>query len=81
MAALCGSAGVAIPQGGLLVGLLLAGAAGSPMHCVPMCGGFVLGQVADRMALLPTAQLCEWRRLRAGVRTRQNPTRRKEESP
>ena len=21
--------------------------AGSTMHCVPMCGGFVLGQVAD----------------------------------
>lgn len=37
------------------------------MHCAPMCGGFVLGQVADRMAALPAARLCEWRRLRAGL--------------
>lgn len=67
LATLCGPAGAITPQGGLLLGLLLAGAAGSPMHCVPMCGGFVLGQVADRMALLPAARLCEWRRLGAGV--------------
>ena len=53
--------------GGLLLGLFLAGAAGSTMHCVPMCGGFVLGQVADRMARLPAARLCEWRRMRSGV--------------
>lgn len=50
--------------GGLLAGLFLAGAAGSVVHCAPMCGGFVLGQVSDRMAQLP---LCEWRRLRAGL--------------
>ena len=47
LASWCGSAPWA---GGLLVGLLVAGAAGSTMHCVPMCGGFVLGQVADGMA-------------------------------
>jgi sulfite exporter TauE/SafE len=58
----------AIPlSGGLLTGLLVAGLAGSPMHCVPMCGGFVLGQVSDRMARLSMGQLCEWRRLGAGM--------------
>jgi sulfite exporter TauE/SafE len=51
----------------MIAGLFLAGAAGSALHCVPMCGGFVLGQVADRMASLPTGRLCEWRRYRAGV--------------
>lgn len=61
---LCGE----IPlSGGLLTGLLVAGLAGSPMHCVPMCGGFVLGQVSDRMARLSVGELCEWRRLRAGM--------------
>ena len=47
-AAWCGTGPVG--SGGLLLGLFLAGAAGSTMHCVPMCGGFVLGQVADGMA-------------------------------
>jgi sulfite exporter TauE/SafE len=62
--ALCG----AVPlSGGLLLGLFLAGAAGSVMHCVPMCGGFVLGQMADRMARVPAARLCEWRRVRGGA--------------
>ena len=62
--ALCG----ALPlSSGLLLGLFLAGAAGSAMHCVPMCGGFVLGQVADRMARVPAARLCEWRRIRGGA--------------
>jgi uncharacterized protein len=62
--ALCG----AVPlSSGLLLGLFLAGAAGSAMHCVPMCGGFVLGQVADRMARVPAARLCEWRRVRGGA--------------
>ena len=37
-------------RGGLIGGLFLAGVAGSVMHCAPMCGGFVLGQVADRIA-------------------------------
>lgn len=66
MAALCGARG-GFASGGLVLGLFVAGAAGSTMHCVPMCGGFVLGQVADRMAAMPAARLCEWRRVGAGV--------------
>jgi sulfite exporter TauE/SafE len=54
-------------SGGIVFGLLLAGMAGSPMHCVPMCGGFVLGQVSDRMARVPAAQFCEWRRIGAAM--------------
>lgn len=64
MAGLCG----AVPwSGGLLLGLFLAGLAGSTMHCVPMCGGFVLGQVADRMARVPAVRLCEWHRVGHGA--------------
>lgn len=64
LASLCGPG----PLGsGLLVGLFLAGAAGSTMHCVPMCGGFVLGQVADGMARLPATHFCEWRRVTGGA--------------
>ena len=54
-------------HGGILAGLFLAGAAGSVMHCAPMCGPFVLGQVADRMARLPAPLICERRRLSAGL--------------
>jgi hypothetical protein len=58
----------AVPLGGgVILGLLLAGAAGSPMHCVPMCGGFVLSQVADRLATMPAARMCEWRRIGAAA--------------
>ncbi len=57
----------AAARGGLLLGLLVAGAAGGTMHCGPMCGGFVLGQVADRMARLPAAALCERRRIGAAL--------------
>ena len=64
LSALCAHA---VGAGGLLLGLFLAGAAGSTMHCVPMCGGFVLGQVADSMARLPMARLCEWHRARQGA--------------
>ena len=53
IAALAGWCGSLPWSGGLLIGLFLAGAAGSTMHCVPMCGGFVLGQVADRMVIGP----------------------------
>ena len=51
--------------GSVAAGMLLAGAAASPLHCAPMCGGFVLGQVSDRMARLPSAHLSECQRLRA----------------
>src|SRR4051794_10146788 len=54
-------------RGGLLVGLFLAGVAGSVVHCVPMCGAFVLGQLSERMVRLPASQLCEWRRIGGGM--------------
>ena len=54
-------------RGGLLVGLFLAGAAGSVMHCGPMCGVFVLGQVSDRMARIPASHMCELDRIRNGL--------------
>ena len=46
-----------------MVALFLAGLIGGPTHCGAMCGGFVLGQVADRMTSIPLGGLCEWRRL------------------
>ncbi len=63
--ALCASDGAI--RGGLLIGLFLAGAAGSVMHCAPMCGAFVLGQVAARMERLPGARMCESMRIRSGL--------------
>lgn len=53
----CGAGGPTVP------GLLLAGLAGGAMHCGPMCGGFVLGQVSDRLARVPAARLCEAARI------------------
>ncbi|HXA21412.1 MAG TPA: sulfite exporter TauE/SafE family protein [Acetobacteraceae bacterium] len=64
LAALCAATPLA---GGLLPGLLLAGLAGSAIHCVPMCGPFVLGQVADRMARVPAVRLCELQRVGGGL--------------
>lgn len=63
LAVLCapGAAGTLGP--GPVLGLLLAGAAGSVFHCVPMCGPLVLGQVSDRLARVPATRLCEMRRL------------------
>jgi hypothetical protein len=67
LTALCGSAAALPLGGGVAFGLLLAGATGSVMHCVPMCGPFVLGQVADRMTRLPAARLCEMQRIRGAL--------------
>jgi hypothetical protein len=47
--------------------LFAAGAAGSVVHCGPMCGVFVLGQVADRMARLSPERLCERQRIGSGL--------------
>ncbi len=58
----CGPGGPGLPMGLFLVGL-----AGGPLHCGPMCGPFVLGQTADRLAALPSSRLCEMARLRAGL--------------
>jgi uncharacterized protein len=55
----------AFGTGGAAVSMLLAGLVASPTHCGPMCGGFVLGQVSDRMARLPPDRLSECQRLRA----------------
>ena len=54
-------------QGGVLLGLFAAGAAGSVVHCGPMCGAFVLGQTSERMARLRSEQLCERRRIGNGL--------------
>ena len=54
-------------QGGLLAGLFVAGAAGSVVHCGPMCGIFVLGQMSERMARLPAQRMCERQRIGNGL--------------
>jgi sulfite exporter TauE/SafE len=66
LAAFCGQT-ASWAGGGVTFGLLLAGIAGSAMHCVPMCSPFVLGQVADRMARVPAVRLCELQRLRGAL--------------
>ena len=65
-AAMCGIDPAAM-RSGMLLALVLAGAAGSLVHCVPMCGPLVLGQVADRMACLSAGCLTAARRVRAGL--------------
>ncbi len=62
--AVCG----AIPIGpGLLVSMFLAGLTGSALHCGPMCGPFVLGQVGENLARIPAARLCGLTRLRGAL--------------
>jgi len=53
LTALCAPGGALLPSG-----LLLAGLAGGVMHCAPMCGPFVLGQVGARMATAPACGQC-----------------------
>lgn len=47
--------------------LLIAGLVGGVMHCAPMCGALVLGQVGDRLARVPVARLCELQRVRSAL--------------
>jgi sulfite exporter TauE/SafE len=64
LAAICGVA----PAGpALFLAMLVAGLAGSALHCVPMCGPFVIGQVTDRLAAVPAAKLCEMTRIRGAL--------------
>jgi sulfite exporter TauE/SafE len=51
----------------LPVVLFLAGVLGSMVHCVPMCGAFVLAQASDCMACLPAQRLTERNRIIAGA--------------
>ena len=48
---------------GVPVSLFAAGLAGSLVHCVAMCGPFVLGQVISDVERAPTRTYGEWRRL------------------
>ncbi len=49
---------------GLALSLFLAGLGGSALHCVGMCGPFVLGQVmGDAERIAPGKGYGEWRRL------------------
>ncbi len=66
LAAICGP-GQAERGLFLVPALLLAGLAGSVVHCAAMCGPFVLGQVADGMARLPAARMCQGARLRGSL--------------
>lgn len=50
-------------SGGLPVSLFFAGLAGSLVHCVGMCGPFVLGQVMSDAERGPAGTYGEWRRL------------------
>jgi sulfite exporter TauE/SafE len=47
--------------------MALLGVAGSVVHCGPMCGPLVLGQVASRLSCLPCAKMTEAARLRSGL--------------
>ncbi len=62
--ALC-SGGLHLPAfaASLPLALFLAGLAGGAMHCVGMCGPFVLGQVMATADAAPMSGYGEWRRL------------------
>lgn len=63
--ALCqaGLAGIARTSASLPLSLFFAGIAGSLVHCVGMCGPFVLGQVMADAEAVPAGRYGEWRRL------------------
>jgi sulfite exporter TauE/SafE len=59
-----GLAHSAVPPVGLAASLFLAGLGGSALHCVGMCGPFVLSQVmSDAEAIDRKSNYGEWRRL------------------
>lgn len=58
-----GFAHVAGAPAGLAVSLFLAGLGGGAMHCVGMCGPFVLGQVMVDAEHVVSGGYGEWRRL------------------
>jgi sulfite exporter TauE/SafE len=61
---------ISINAGGfeaLLGALFLAGLAGSITHCAPMCGPFVLAQVATGLERTPAAAMSEWTRLKGAA--------------
>ncbi len=60
LAAICGQSG---PGVGFLLAMFCAGAAGSVVHCAPMCGPFVLSQVSANLARIGAARLCERHRV------------------
>lgn len=62
--ALC-SEGLHLPAvaASLPLGLFVAGLAGGALHCVGMCGPFVLGQVMATADATPPSGYGEWRRL------------------
>ena len=58
-----GLAHVVEPPAGLALSLFLAGLGGSAMHCIGMCGPFVLGQVMADAEHVGPGGYGEWRRL------------------
>jgi sulfite exporter TauE/SafE len=61
-----GHAGHVLSGAGLLA-MLSLGILGSVVHCGPMCGPLVLGQVADRLACVPCHRMSERDRLASGL--------------
>jgi uncharacterized protein len=64
-----GFAHVAGSSTGLVLSLFLAGLGGSAMHCVGMCGPFVLGQVMADARHAGPGGYGEWRRLAGAALT------------
>jgi sulfite exporter TauE/SafE len=65
---LCGVAGHGtLPAGMGLLAMFALGATGSVLHCAPMCGPIVGGQVMHKLACLPCARAHGGARLRQGL--------------
>lgn len=66
---LCGPDGPVLRGSGLglVLALGLAGAAGSGLHCAPMCGPFVLAQAGARLGRVPVACLVERHRFSSAL--------------